>query len=154
MRATWLWLVVVGACGAPASSDTVTFDPCAPLALDSSGATIEQAASIDDAIAMWRAQGVDQLAHAPGGDLAVVFRDAASSIYGFYDDANATVYVNSRLSDAEQRAITVAHEVGHALGLVHVDAADRASVMNPGNLAIAPTAEDEQALARLWGSCR
>ena len=52
------------------------------------------------------------------------------------------------------QAVTIAHEIGHAFGLAHVPAGERASVMNPGNLNIEPNADDAATLALRWGACR
>jgi hypothetical protein len=145
--------VLLAACGAQSAGDSLTFDPCASTVVSAPGATAEQLASIDDAIAMWRADGVTGLTRGEAAALTVDFRDAASSIYGFYDVTTATLYVNTRLVDPGQRAITIAHELGHALGLVHVPADARISVMNPGNLTTEPTTSDSLALQSLWGAC-
>jgi hypothetical protein len=59
--------------------------------------------------------------------------------------------VNRRLSNPSDRAITVAHELGHALGLPHIN--DRESVMNSGNLEVLPLSEDADDLRDLWGAC-
>jgi len=48
---------------------------------------------------------------------------------------------------------SVAHELGHAFGLVHVPQSERTSLMNPGNISTPPTVEDQAALAALWGTC-
>lgn len=129
------------------------FDACDPTVVAATNATDDQLASIDDAIAMWRARGVGGLIRGDSPGVAIVFRDAAESMYGFYDDTTATVYVNVRLADRSQRAITVAHELGHALGLMHVAPDTRASVMNPGNLTITPNVGDTAALSSMWGPC-
>jgi Zn-dependent peptidase ImmA (M78 family) len=77
---------------------------------------------------------------------------AAPGVFGFYDDVDVKLEISDALSD-DQRAIVIAHELGHAFGLVHVAATERASVMNVANLRIAPTAADQLAVAALWGDC-
>lgn len=144
-------LFALAACSSQAGP-ALTFDPCQPTAITATGATADQLASIDDAIAMWQAERVS-LVRSDTGPIAIEFRDASATIYGFYDDATAMIYINNDLADRSPRAIAVAHELGHALGLVHVPPATRASVMNPGNLAIAPDDGDAAALAAVWGDC-
>lgn len=129
------------------------FDPCEPAAVTAPGASAEQLASIDDAIAMWRADGIMQLSRGDSGAISVVFRDGAAAIYGYYEDTAATIYVNLELTDPAERAVTIAHELGHAFGLVHVAANVRPSVMNPGNLTVVPDGDDAAVLASKWGSC-
>lgn len=143
-------LLVIGGCAAPAGP-AITFDPCEPTTVAAPGATGDQLASLDDALAMWRAEGAT-LSRGDAGPVSIVFRDGASALYGLYDDATATVYINRDLAGS-QRTITIAHELGHALALVHVPASDRASVMNPGNLTTAPDDGDRAALAAVWGEC-
>ena len=116
-------------------------------------ANADQRASIDDAIEMWRARGVTGLQVGDVPAVTIAFKDAADAVHGFYDDANTTVYVNLRLQDRAQRAVTIAHELGHAFGLVHIAATLRPSVMNSGNVTIVPTDQDEAELATLWGAC-
>jgi hypothetical protein len=135
----------------------VVFDLCAPLALDAAGASPEQQASLDDAVALWRARGAADLRAAPASDAAavlpVVFAVAGPALHGYYDDAAGVLYVNARLEDRQARAIVIAHELGHAFGLWHVEAAERPSVMNRGNLRIAPTEADQRAAEAIWGRC-
>jgi hypothetical protein len=116
-------------------------------------ATADQLASVDDALALWKANGVAGLTRGEASAVTIEFREAADAIYGFYDDTTATLYVNVRIADPQARAITIAHELGHALGLVHVPADARLSVMNPGNLTTAPNPADAAALVALWGAC-
>lgn len=149
-------LLASSACTSEPSGPARVFDPCAATGVLAPAASAEQAASVEDALGLWSAAGVDGLMTvAPVGDAAITieFRSAAASIYGFYDDETATVYVNRGLMDADQRAITIAHELGHALGLPHVDRAERVSLMNPGNLTVAPGEGDRAALAAIWGAC-
>jgi len=115
--------------------------------------TAEQRASIDDAIALWSSAGVTAFAIGDTPQVTVEFKTAADAVYGYYDNTLAIVYVNTQVTDPTQRAIVVAHELGHSLGLVHVAPSTRLSVMNPGNLTIDPTADDASALTAIWGSC-
>ena len=85
--------------------------------------------------------------------ISLEFQAAAEMFHGFYDDQRGVVYINLSLEDDHQRSVTIAHELGHAFGLVHVQASERASVMNPGNLTVEPTAADAAALTALWGNC-
>jgi hypothetical protein len=140
-------------CGTGSTAPAITFDPCEPTQVAPLGATTDQVASIDGALAMWHALGVASLSRADNAPISIEFRDAPASMYGFYDPPTANIYINIRLMDAETRAIVIAHEIGHALGLAHVPLAERASVMNPGNLTVLPTAEDAAALVQLWGQC-
>lgn len=144
---------MLAGCGSQVHGEALTFDPCGPVEIGAAGATDDQLAGIDAAIALWRADGVAELARGDAPEIAIVFRDAAEAMYGVYDDVTATIYINVRLVDPAQRTITVAHELGHALGLVHVAPDTRASVMNPGNVTVAPNDGDRLALSVLWGSC-
>lgn len=145
-------LILLAACGAAPSGPALTFDACEPMTVGVAAASDDQLASIDDAIAMWSAEGV-AVTRGDTGQVAIVFRSGAKALYGFYDDTTATVYINAELADRTERAITVAHELGHAFALVHVPASTRASVMNPGNLTIEPDDGDRAALAAMWGDC-
>jgi len=147
-----------GACRAPADDDVdITFDPCAPLVIELvAGATDAERASVASGVAMWNTQAatrltLDDVAGAPR--LPLRFEKAASAFYGLYDDERGVVLVNDGFSDGHQRAVTVAHEIGHAFGLAHVERNARLSLMNNGNLHIEPTAADVTALAALWGRC-
>jgi hypothetical protein len=144
---------VVAACGSGPAGPALTFDPCQPVAIAAPSVTAEQQASIADAMALWSAAGVTTLAMSDSPELTIEFKSGAAVEYGFYDATTATVYVNTEVTDPAQRAIVLAHELGHALALVHVPAATRLSVMNPGNLTVAPTADDAHALATIWGAC-
>ena len=138
------------ACSASPQGTARTFDPCEPVAVAAPGASDEQLAGIDAAIALWQLPAVTR---ADTGDVTIVFRDAPDAMYGYYDAPAATIYVNTRVTDAGARAITIAHELGHAFSLVHIAPDARISVMNPGNLTVAPNAGDEAELVAAWGAC-
>ena len=130
---------------------TRTFDPCQPVTVGAADASDAQRASIDDAIALWHAAGVAAPLSAPGSaDILVRFETAAPAIFGLYDDA--TIHINVEL-DGDARAIAIAHELGHAFGLAHVPVEVRPSVMNAGNLTIAPAVDDRVAIDAIWGTC-
>jgi predicted Zn-dependent protease len=64
------------------------------------------------------------------------------------------IVVNRNLDTGRALTITIAHEVGHAMGLVHVKKSERPSVMVPGNTDEPPGASDREALVAIWGDCR
>jgi hypothetical protein len=151
---------LVGGCAADASDRTlqIVYDVCEPIALvPGPGADEAEIASLDDAVAMWNGLGQTRLSRAAPGAarsgprLDIRFETAASVFYGVYDDEGGVVYINHRIADRHERAITIAHEIGHAFGLFHVS--DRESVMNPQNLVVEPTRDDAGDLAVLWGDC-
>ena len=126
----------------------IAHDACAPLTIGGA-LTPAQAAGLDEAIALWRSHGV----MAPTRDdvapmIALTFEEAAPAFHGLYD-GDATIYINTALA-LDYLPVVIAHEVGHALGLPHVD---RRSVMQPGNLEIAPQPADVEAIVARWGAC-
>jgi hypothetical protein len=148
-------LALVTACASHPDSTAIatTFDACSPPELVTIGATAVQADGIAAAVVLWQRRGVPDLGSGSGSQLPIVFQDAAPLFHGFYDDTSAKIYINSELSDAHTLAIVIAHELGHAFGLHHVDPKLRSSVMNAGNLVVEPTADDQTALESLWGVC-
>lgn len=146
------------ACAAQEEAYTIktVFDPCAPLVLvPDGGLERDEVEDIAEGIGLWNGLvgsrlTLDEVEGAPR--LPIRFEQAAAPIFGHYDDEEALVHVNETLA-RDQRVIVLAHEVGHAFGLLHVDAEDRASVMNHGNRDIVPNSSDAAALAAMWGSC-
>jgi hypothetical protein len=142
--------VLAAACAEPDPTIDVRFDPCAALVLvPAADATAAELASIDDAIAMWNAAAGTQLTRTPAPGVAAVpigFEPAALAFLGVYDDESGVILVNRNLTDRRERAITIAHELGHAFGLWHVPRDVRPSVMNAPNVTTAPTPADAAAL--------
>jgi len=150
-----LAITALAACAAQSSNEPIklTHDACAPLALVSSNATTLQVDGMDAAQALWRDRGAPSLGLRAGATLEVVFETAASAFRGLYNDEQGIIYINNDLTDPQILSIVIAHEVGHAFGLLHVPKSERISVMNPGNLETPPTAGDQRALAAMWGAC-
>ena len=129
----------------------IQHDACAPLALVSAAATDTQRTGMSAAQTLWRDHGAPSLGLRAGATLEVRFNDAAAAFHGLYDDESSVIYINNQITKDDVLAIVIAHELGHAFGLQHVT--DRESVMNPGNLRIAPNESDAAALAAMWGAC-
>jgi hypothetical protein len=147
-------LVAVVSCGVDADETIdISYDACAPLALAADDASDAERASIEDAAALWNAQGLTKLVVDQPGDAPIVrirFESAAIAFLGVYEDEIGEIIINREITNPEQRAIVIAHEVGHAFGLPHMEGR---SVMNQGNLTITPTAEDQAALTARNTSC-
>lgn len=145
------------ACGAPqVTQPERVYSPCEPVRLAPEADTTDlERESIVEAMALWREVGVTALTLGEPAGLEEVavplrFKEAAALFRGVYEPSLGLVSINRRLEGLE-RTITIAHELGHALGLPHVPATTRRSVMNPGNLTVLPTAEDVEALQQRWG---
>jgi hypothetical protein len=147
------------ACGDPQASEGAgAHDACAPLTVTAAAASAAEQAGIDGALALWRDHGVSAFDAAPPGAPAttidIQFADAPAAFHGVYDPAADRVLINRDLTDPATIAIVIAHELGHAFGLVHISPAARRSLMNPGNVITPPTEADQQAVEGLWGRCR
>jgi Metallo-peptidase family M12B Reprolysin-like len=161
----------VGAADGPVAA---LADPCADIVLvPSTNATDDERASIAAAADMWAAvagtemqlaggtadataataaTGATAATAATATAIPIRFASAPLAFLGAYEVARGDLVINSDIPDEAASAITVAHELGHAFGLVHV--AGRDSVMNAGNTTIAPNALDAADLAARWGLCR
>ena len=153
----------LGGCGAPNDTPTgpfVTFDACAPLVLvPDASATDAQRSGISAALALWNTAAGTHLdvSATPMDGLSTMpihFQAAAAPMHGLYDPQAVAIFINDDLSGlSSELAVTIAHEVGHTFGLLHIPDGTRASVMNPGNLSVTPNPADVAALASIWGSC-
>lgn len=146
-------------CAPDAGPIETVFDPCAPLHVDvERDARAEERASVRAGLAMWNEATASALALAPDADAETArvplhFDPAGSAFHGYYDDENGIVYINERIQDDRARTITVAHELGHVFGLLHVDSDERPSLMNEGNTTVTLQPGDVDTLAALWGTC-
>jgi len=145
--------------GAP-NGPFVTFNACAPLVLvPDPGATDAQLSGIAAALGLWNSAAATRLdanSTPPDGvsTVPIHFQPAAAPMHGLYDPQAVAIFINDDLSGlASELAVTIAHEVGHTFGLMHIPDGTRSSVMNPGNLSVTPNAADVAALAAIWGSC-
>ena len=154
MRASGCLAVAAFLVGCGTANDTeinLQHDACAPLALVSDGATDMQRVGMTDGQALWRDRGAPSVGLRADTTVPVVFEEAADAFHGLYDDTSGVIYINTAISDPKVLSIVIAHELGHAFGLPHVTGRD--SVMNPGNLSVAPNEQDAAALEALWGRC-
>lgn len=162
MRTTFVLGVAAAAVAAGCTHDggdrylDIVFDVCEPFAVVVPDADQAQRAGVEHALELWRGQGVlaptvEVVQGVPV--LEVRFADASVMFHGVYEDETGVVYINRDLTHPETLSIVVSHELGHAFGLWHVSGDERRSVMNPGNLDIAPTSDDGVAIAALWGPC-
>jgi hypothetical protein len=142
-----------------ASGPAVAFDPCTPVTLvPDATATAVELQGVAAGAALWNASAASDLL--PGGaaggtgdpTLPIHFQVAGAPFHGLYDAPSGQIYINDDLS-GDELAITIAHEIGHSFGLVHIPPDVRPSLMNPANLTVLPTAADVATLAGVWGRC-
>lgn len=145
-----------------ASGPAVKFDPCTPVILvPDATATAVELQGVAAGAALWNGSAASDLLSGSsadgGGDptlpaLPIHFQVAGAPFHGLYDAPSGQIYINDDLA-GDELAITIAHEIGHSFGLVHIPPDVRASLMNPANLTVLPTAADVATLAGLWGRC-
>ncbi len=155
IRIGWLVLLCAGCAGSSGGATIATkFDPCdPPSVVADSSASDAQTAGIAGALALWQSHGAPALGSTATGTVEVRFQSAAPLFRGLYDDHAGIIYINDDLSDPQTLAIVIAHELGHAFGLYHISVDVRPSVMNPGNVTVTPTDEDQRTLEASWGVC-
>lgn len=147
----------ITACGGELDDDIdQVFDPCSAITLSPTNANDAELQSIHDAVGMWNGLGAELSVYSdeePSADtvIPIEFEDAAPMFRGIYRDEIGDVVINRSLSDQDKRAVVIAHELGHAFGLVHVE--DDESVMMSGNVDLVPGSVDVAALTELWPDC-
>lgn len=148
---------MLAACGARDEDAPIlnVFDPCTLSVSVVGEASLVERGAVAEGVSLWNEAAATriQVADASAEAIPVKFMEAAGPFYGLYDDARVEILINRTLPVEDGRPITVAHEVGHAMGLHHVSRDERPSVMNPANLELGPTEADAAAVLALWGTC-
>lgn len=135
-----------------------TYDPCSPLTL-SVDAEISEAelGGVEDAIAAWADVVPVRFTIGSGAQAADVlpirFEPGDTFYRAIYWDGLGQIAISRDRLAPEDYGIALAHEMGHAFGLHHIELADRVSVMNVGNLEHSPTAADAALIEARWDAC-
>ncbi len=149
--------LLVAACGSADEISTV-YDPCSPLTLSiAPDLGADERRGVDEAIALWTAVIPTRITVGTGPQapdvLPVRFVTGEGMLRATYWDSAGVIEIGRDRLDPATYGIALAHELGHAFGLFHVDAGDRASVMNVGNLVVPPGATEAAELRALWPAC-
>lgn len=140
-----------------ASGVDTSFDPCSPLTIvPGSELRPQERESIQSAIDAWSTVLPTEITVSadPGdGPILYINFDEDSFYRAIYFDKVGEIWINRKRLEEDDFALAIAHELGHAFGLLHTAADERVSVMNVGNLATPPTLEDARAVSELWEAC-
>ena len=151
-----LGLGLVAACASESAVER-TYDRCSPLTIAlAPGASVAEVSGVEGAILAWSEVLPTQLAIGTGAqshDVLPLHFESGVSYRAMYWDSLGVISVSRDLLDPADYPVAIAHELGHAFGLLHVDTSERPSVMNVGNLTRGPTADDAAAVRALWESC-
>jgi len=154
-------IVCLGILPACTSSDTIdtVYDPCSALTVVvDDDISDEQIAGIERAIELWGNVLPAQITIGSGPKardaLPIRFEPGEPFYRGMYWDAIGEISIASDRLAPKDYGLAIAHELGHAFGLLHVAKNERLSVMNVGNLEIAPTEQDATNVRARWPSCQ
>lgn len=145
------------ACTSNQDIETV-YDPCSPLmiAVDPELDAVA-AASVEAATQIWGRVLPTRMSVGAGSQAAEVlpirFESGDSFYRAVYWDTVGMISISRDRLDPKDYALAIAHEMGHAFGLLHVSEGERRSIMNVGNLEVTPTADDVAEVHALWATC-
>lgn len=155
--------ILLAALALPActSNDEIAtvYDPCSPLAIDvAPDISGDERLGVEGAIAAWSRVLPTRIAIGAADGAASVlpirFESGDTFYRAIYWDSFGMISISRDRLAPEDYPLAIAHELGHAFGLLHVDKSDRASVMNVSNLEVAPTDDDAAAVRARWATCR
>jgi len=152
-----LALLVVAACSSKETVETV-YDPCSPLTIAIAPDVGEaETRGIEGGILAWSRVLPTQIVVGAGAQatdvLPIRFESGDTFYRGIYWDEVGTISISRDRLAPEDYALAIAHEMGHAFGLLHVPKDERPSIMNVGNLDVTPTEADVAAIRALWATC-
>lgn len=147
--------VVAGAVALLVAAGAACDDGIVTVTVDAEPAWLPPAAA--GAVDFWQRQGVDELVIGDAGDVRVVVADAGDADGNGRDDfANVTpgeIVLDDSVGDLDElsRKCILAHELGHTLGLEHVEAGLMSSPHMGGVDDCAWTDDDQAELDRVRG---
>ncbi|MGE0869369.1 MAG: hypothetical protein AB7P03_12440 [Kofleriaceae bacterium] len=151
-------VLLATACASPEPEVGITFDPCSTLVITpAEGATDQEVQSIRDAVTAWShvLPVTIEVAAPPQPDPALPLRFESGDTFfrAIYWDDVGQIWVGRDQLAPDDYPIAIAHELGHAFGLLHISPDERPSVMNVGNLELEPNEQDARDVAAMWPSC-
>ena len=151
-------LGLVPACSADQNVELV-YDPCSPLTIAvEADVGAAEVLGVEGAILAWKGVLPARIVIGAGPQAAdvlpIYFQPGDTFFRGIYWDGPGEIAIGRDRVDPADYPLAIAHEMGHAFGLLHVSKADRLSVMNVSNLEVAPNEEDAAAVRALWATCR
>jgi len=156
LRGHLIGLVCLGLVPACSSSDEVdtVYNPCAPLTIAlGPDATAAEVNGVEGAILLWSDVLPVQITIGSGeraADVLPIHFESDVPYRAMYWDSIGVISVSRDRLEPAEYPLAIAHEMGHAFGLLHVTPEERPSVMNVGNVEIAPTPEDAAGVHACW----